>query len=175
MKQKRILLAILILMMASCQSKKAANLKTVFEQKDRAVFNVMVGKNGPSDRKLACLTMGDYKCALREIDAEERAFDKIIGEINALRTGDIKHGNELKTAAANYYTAVKELEISERLTIAQQLISQDKANTEAVRDAATHKQLQLSKDKMEMHKIISKKEQLYADAKKLFNSANHLD
>ncbi|WP_293305487.1 hypothetical protein [Pedobacter sp. UBA5917] len=175
MKKRNIFLVLLILVLSSCQSKKATDLKTTLEQKDRTAFNVMVGKNGPSERKLKCLIDGDFNGALKALEEEEQAFDKIIVEINALQTDDIKHGNELKAAAANYYTAVKELELSERLNIAQQQISLNKANAEKVRDAATHKQLQLSRDKLEMHKTVNKKEQLLAEAKKQFDLVNHLN
>jgi hypothetical protein len=173
--KRNILLAALILILASCQSKKAVHLKTALEQKDRIIFNIMVGKDGPSERKLKCLIDGDFKCALLAIDEEEWAFDKIINEINALETANTKYGNELKTATANYYKAVKDLEVFDRLDIVQQQISQNKINTEKVRDAAMHKQLQLSRKKLEIHKIISKKGQIMAEVQEQFNSANHLD
>jgi len=173
--QRNFLLTLLILILTSCQSKKAVHLKTVLKQKERTIFNIMVGKNGPSERKLKCLIDGDFKCALLAIDEEERAFDKIIGEINALETGGTKCGNELKTATVSYYKAVKDLEVFDRLDIAQQQISQNKTNTEKVRDAAMHKQLQLSRDKLEVHKIINQKEQRLIEVQKQFNSANRLD
>jgi len=134
--QRNILLVMLILIVSSCQSKKAVHLKTVLKQKERIVFNIMLGKNGPNEQKLKCLIDGDFKCAQQAITKEERAFDKIISEINVLETGDIKYGNELKSATSNYYKAVKEFEIFDRLIIAQQQISQNKTNTEKIRDAA---------------------------------------
>jgi len=172
--QRNILLVILILIVSSCQSKKAVHLKTVLKQKERIVFNIMLGKNGLNEQKLKCLIDGDFKCAQQAITEEERAFDKIISEINVLETGDIKYGNELKSATSNYYKAVKEFEIFDRLIIAQQQISQNKTNTEKIRDAAIRQQGQLSKDKLEMRKIISKKEQLLAEVQKQFNLLNHL-
>ncbi|MGN8059131.1 hypothetical protein ACTJKN_22785 [Pedobacter sp. 22163] len=172
---RNVLLVLLILIVSSCQSEKAVHLKTVLEQKKRGVFNIMRGKNGPNEQKLKCLIDGDFKCAQQAITEEERAFDKIISEINALETGDIKYGNELKSATSNYYKAVKESEIFDRLVIAQQQISQNKTNTEKIRDAAIHQQGQLSRDKLEMSKAISKKEQVLAEAQKQFNLLNHLN
>lgn len=134
----------------------------------------MLGKNGPNEQKLKCLIDGDFKCAQQAITEEERAFDKIISEINALETGGIKYGNELKLATSNYYRAVKEFEIFDRLVIAEQQISQNKANTEKIRDAAIRQQGQLSRNKLEMRKIIGKKEQLLAEIQKQFNLLNHL-
>nr|WP_276899229.1 hypothetical protein [Pedobacter kyonggii] len=134
----------------------------------------MLGKNGPNEQKLKCLIDGNFKCARQAISEEERAFDKIISEINALETGDIKYGNELKSATSNYYKAVKESEIFDRLVIAQQQISQNKANTEKIRDAAIHQQGQLSRKKLEMRKMINKKELVLATVQKQFNLLNHL-
>jgi hypothetical protein len=171
---RNILLVMLILIVSSCRSKKAVHLKTVLEQKERIVFNIMLGKNGPNERKLKCLVDGDFKCAQQAITEEERAFDKIISEINTLETGDIKYGNELKSATSNYYKAVKESEIFDRLVIARQQISQNKTNSEKIRDAAIHHQGQLLRNKLEMRKIVSKKEQVLAEVQKQFNLLNHL-
>lgn len=175
MKPGNIFLAMLILVMASCQSKKAVHLKTVLELKKRTVFNIMLGKNGPNERKLKCLIDGNFKCAQQAITEKEKAFDKIISEINALETEDVKYGNKLKSATSNYYKAFKEGEIFDRLAIAQQEISQNKTNTEKVRNAAMHKQGELSRQKLEMRKIIIKKEQALAEAQKQFSLLNHLD
>ncbi|WP_343523855.1 hypothetical protein [Pedobacter sp.] len=172
--QRNILLVTLILIVSSCQSKKAVDLKTVLEQKEQRVFNIMLGKNGPNERKLKCLIDGDFKGAQQAITEEERAFDKIINEINALETGDIKWGNQLKSATSNYYKAIKEFEIFDRLIIVQQQISQNKTNTEKIRDAAIRQQGQLSRNKLKMRKIINKQEQLLATVQKRFNLLNHL-
>lgn len=171
---RNILLVMLILIVSSCQSKKAVHLKTVLKQKERVVFNIMLGKNGPNEQKLKCLINGDFKCAQQAITEEERAFDKIISEINALKTGDIKYGNELKSATSNYYKVVKESEIFDRIVIAQQQISQNKTNTEKIRDAAIRQLGQLLRGKLEMRKIINKKEQVLAEVQKQFNLLNHL-
>ena len=174
MKPRNILFFMLILIVSACQSKKAVHLKTVLEQKERGIFNILLGKNGPNEQKLKCLIDGDFKCAQQAITEEERAFDKIISEINALETGGIKYGNELKSATSNYYKAFKESETFDRLIVAQQQISQNKTNTEKIRDAAIRQQGQLSREKLEMRKITSKKEQLLAEVKKQFNLLNHL-
>ncbi|CAH0168846.1 MULTISPECIES: hypothetical protein [unclassified Pedobacter] len=171
---RNILFLVLILIVSSCQSEKAVHLKTVLEQKERVAFNIMLGKNGPNEQKLKCLIAGDFKCAQQAITKEEQAFDKIISEINSLETGDIKYGNELKLATDKYYKAVKEFEVFDRLIIAQQQISQNKTNTEKIRDAAIRQQGQLSRDKLKMRKIINKKEQVLAEVRKQFNLLNRL-
>lgn len=159
---------------ASCQSKNAVHLKTALEQKERTAFNILVGKKGPNERKLKCLIDGDFKCAQQAITEEEQAFDKIISEINALETGDIKYGNALKKAAVSYYKAVKQLEVFDRHEIIVQQQSQ-KANTEQLRDSIIAKQGQLLKHKSEMRKVINNREKQLAEIQKQFNSVNRLD
>ena len=172
--RRNILLVLLILSLISCQSKKAAHLNTVLGSAERAVFNIMVGKNGLNEKKLKCVIDGDFKCALQMVDEEEQAFNKIINNINAAETNDIKYGNALKKAAVSYYKAVKQLEVFDRHEIIVQQQSQ-KANTEQLRDNATTKLGQLLNSRLEMRKLINKKEKQLAEIQKQFNSVNRLD
>ncbi|WP_431292542.1 hypothetical protein [Pedobacter sp. P26] len=173
--RRNILLALLILSLISCQSKKAKHLNTVLGSAERTVFNMMAGKNGLNEKKLKCVIDGDFKCALQVVDEEERAFNQIINKINAVETNDIKYGNALKKVAISYYEAVKQLEIFDRHEIAIQQLSQNKANTVQLRDNAIAKQGQLLKYKSEMHKLINKREKQLSEIQKRFNSVNHLD
>ncbi|WP_293741898.1 hypothetical protein [uncultured Pedobacter sp.] len=139
------------------------------------MFNIMVGKNGPNERKLRCIIDGDFKCALQAVDDKERAFNTVINKINAVETNDIKYGNDLKKAAISYYNALKQFEISDRQEIALQQLSHDKTNTAQVRDSAMAKQLQLLNKKQKMRQLIDKEESKLAEIQKQFNSVNHLD
>ncbi|MEH3113952.1 hypothetical protein [Pedobacter terrae] len=172
---RNIFFILLIFGLISCQSKKVARLNTVLLHAERAVFNIIVGKNGPNERKLKCIIDGDFKCALQAVDDKERAFNQIINEINALETHDIEYGNELKKAAISYYDALKQLEISDRQEISIQQLSQDKTSTAQVHDNAMVKQRQLLNKKLEMRQLINKKENKLAEIQKQFNSANHLN
>ncbi|SFA46599.1 hypothetical protein SAMN04488511_10616 [Pedobacter suwonensis] len=172
---RNILFTLLIFCLASCQSKRAVQLHTVLSNSERAVFNIMVGKNGPNERKHHCIIDGDFKCALQAVDDKERAFNTVINKINAVETNDIKYGNDLKKAAISYYNALKQFEISDRQEIALQQLSHDKTNTAQVRDSAMAKQLQLLNKKQEMRQLIDKKESQLAEIQKQFNSVNHLD
>jgi len=172
---RNILFTLLIFCLASCQSKRAVQLHTVLSNSERAVFNIMVGKNGPNERKHHCIIDGDFKCALQAVDDKERAFNTVINNINAVETNDIKYGNDLKKAAISYYNALKQFEISDRQEIALQQLSHDKTNTAQVRDSAMAKQLQLLNKKQEMRQLIDKKESKLAEIQKQFNSVNHLD
>ncbi len=172
---RNILFTLLVFCLISCQSKKAVQLNKVLSNSERAVFNIMVGKNGPNERKLRCIIDGDFKCALQAVDDKERAFNTVINKINAVETNDIKYGNDLKKAAISYYNALKQFEISDRQEIALQQLSHDKTNTAQVRDSAMAKQLQLLNKKQKMRQLIDKEESKLAEIQKQFNSVNHLD
>ncbi|MFF5379655.1 hypothetical protein [Pedobacter suwonensis] len=172
---RNILFTLLVFCLISYQSKKAVQLHKVLSNSERAVFNIMVGKNGPNERKLRCIIDGDFKCALQAVDDKERAFNTVINKINAVETNDIKYGNDLKKAAISYYNALKQFEISDRQEIALQQLSHDKTNTAHVRDSAMAKQLQLLNKKQKMRQLIDKEESKLAEIQKQFNSVNHLD
>ncbi|WP_145856470.1 hypothetical protein [Pedobacter suwonensis] len=172
---RNILFILLIFGLTSCQSRKATHLNTVLVRAERTVFNIMVGKNGPNERKLQCLIDGNFKCAMQAIDDKEQAFNAVINEISSVEINDIKYGNALKKAAISYYDAVKQVEISDRQEIVLQQLSQDKTNTVKVRDSAMAKQYQLLNKKQEMRQLISKKESKFAEIQKQFNSVNHLN
>jgi hypothetical protein len=173
--RRNILLALLILSLISCQSKKATHLNTVLVSAERTVFNMMAGKNGLNEKKLKCVIDDDFKCALQVIAEEESAFNQIINKINAVETNDIKYGNALKKAAISYYEAVKQHEISDRREITLQQLSHNKANTKQLRGSAIAKQGQLLKYKLEMRKLINKKEKQLSEIQKQFNAVNRLD
>lgn len=169
------LLLPLLLLLASCQSKKAVGLKETLEKKDRIAFNILVGKNGSNEQKLNCLIKRDFKCAIEAIIKQEQEFDKLIEEISAIETDGIKEGSALKKASTNYYQAVKELQAYERLEIAQQEISNDKANSDKIRDDAMRKQGELLKEKQKIYKTVYKREAALATAQQHFNVANRLN
>ncbi len=175
MVQRNIFFTLLVCCLISCQSKKAVQLNTVLANSERAVFNIMVGKNGPNERKLKCIIAGDFKCALQAVNDKEHAFNQIINEINVVETSGIEHGNDLKKAAVNYYNALKQLEISDRREIALQQLSQDKNTTAQVRDQVLAGQRQLLNKKLEMRKLINKKENKLAEIQRQFNLVNHLN
>jgi hypothetical protein len=162
--------AFLLITLVSCKPRKAIELKTAIVQKDRIAFNIILDKNGPGERKLASLVKDDYKSALASVDEQEKEFDKLIGEIAALPADGIKQGNELKTAALNYYGALKELHIFDRQEIAQQEASSH-FEGEALREAQ-HKILELSRQKQGMYKKLYEKERTFYQALEKFSAVN---
>jgi len=175
MAKQTYLLLFLLALFASCQSKKAIGLKETLEKKERVAFNILVGKNGPNEQKLNCLIKRDFNCAIAAIAQQEQQFDKLIKEITALETADIKAGDALKKATADYYQAVKELQTFERLEIAQQQISNNKAHTDKVRDEAMRKLGDLLKEKQEMYQTVYQREASLSAAQKEFTAANRLN
>jgi len=175
MAQRNILLMLPVFCLISCQSKKAADLNTALLDAERAAFNIIVGKDGPNERKLKCFIDGDFKCARQAVDEKELAFNQIINKIEVVETSNIEYGNDLKKAAINYYDALKQLEIADRREIALQQLSQDKTITTQLRDSIIVKQGQLLNQKLEMRKFINKKENKLAEIQKQFKLAKHLN
>lgn len=162
--------AFLLITLVSCKPQKAIELKAAIDQQERTVFNILVGKNGSEEQKLESLVKDDYKGALSFVDQQEKEFDKVIGEIAALPADGVKQGDQLKTAAMDYYGALKELHIFDRQEIAQQEISSH-TDGEALR-AAQHKILELNRQKQEMYKKVYEKEKAFHEVTEQFNSAN---
>lgn len=162
--------AFLLIILVSCKPQKAIELKAAIVQQDRIAFNILLDKNGPGERKLASLVKDDYKGALAAVDQEEKEFDKLIGEITALPADGIKQGNELKTAAVDYYGALKALHIFDRQEIAQREIS---SHTEGeALQAAQDSILELSRQKQGMFKKVYEKESAFHQALEKFSDVN---
>lgn len=162
----------LLVSLVSCKSRKAIELKESIVQKERVAFNILVDKKGLASQKLESLVKDDYKGALAFLDQEEQAFNELIKEIETLPAEGIKQGNELKTAAVNYYTALKELQIFDRQEIAQREASSQIKGEELW--AAQHKILQLSVQKQGMYKKLYEKEQAFYKALEKFSAVNNL-
>jgi hypothetical protein len=162
--------ALLLITLVSCKPQKAIELKAAIVQKERIAFNILLDKNGPGEQKLASLVKDDYKGALAFVDQEEKEFDKLIAEIAALPADGIQQGNELKTAALDYYGALKDLQIYDRQEIVQREAS-SRTEGEALR-AAQDSILQLSRRKQDMFKKVYEKESAFHQALEKFSSVN---
>lgn len=161
---------LLLITLGSCKPQKAIELKAAIDQKERTVFNILAGKNGSEEKKLAFLIKDDYKSALAAVDQQEKEFDQLIKEIHALPTEGTKQGDELKAAAANYYNALKELHLFDRQEIVQREASLN-SEGEALR-AAQHKILELGRQKQVMFQKVYERESAFHQAMEKFNSVN---
>ncbi|MGN7722043.1 hypothetical protein [Chitinophaga sp. 22620] len=164
--------AFLLIILVSCKPRKAIALRENIVQKERVAFKILVGKNGSNEQKLKYLISNDYKNAVTMVDKQEKEFDALIKEIETLPAEGIQQGNELKTAAANYYVAVKELTVFDRIEITHQEAYSHMQGKEL--DTALHKNLELSIQKQELYKKVYEKEKAFSEALENFNTVNNL-
>lgn len=160
----------LLIGLASCKPRKAIAFKDAIVQKEQVAFNIVAGENGAGDQKLQHLVKEDYKGALTWVDREEEEFNKLVKDIEALPAEGIKQGNELKAAAVDYYVALKELQIFDRVEITHREASLHMKG-EAL-DTANHRTLQLSLQKQDLYKKVYEKESVLSQVMEKFNSAN---
>ncbi|WP_123847708.1 hypothetical protein [Chitinophaga lutea] len=171
--RKLMLAAIVLISLTSCKSRKAIDFQKALDQQERNASNVLVGKDGPAEEKLACLIKKDFKGALRAIDREQQAFNKIIGDISALPTAGIPQGDELKAASVSYYKAVRDLQGLDREEVTQREASYltDTARVRQAQDSL----LQLSREKLNRHAIVREQGEVLYAARQKFRAANKLE
>lgn len=164
--------ALLLTGLTACQSKQARELDTSIDQKERAAFHILVGKDGLESKKLDCLIKKDFDGARQAVDREEQAFNQIILEIKHLPAEDLQHGDELKTAAAAYYTAIRDLQVFDRQEIVQRQISHG-SDTAKIRQAQDE-MLRLSREKLKMYDRVHEQEVLFSGIREKFRKAHDL-
>lgn len=156
--------------LSSCKPRKAMAFKDTIVQQERVAFSLLTGKDSPRARMLDYLIKEDYTNALAMINQQDTAFSKIIRDIETLSSDGITGGDALKTAALQYYTALKELETFDRIEITHQEATRN-AKRRKLR-AAQDKTLELSLQKQGLYKKVYEKEKLLYDALQQFDAAN---
>ncbi len=170
MKKHVVIAVALLLAMTACKPKKAIEFKQTIAQQERHALDILISKGGIDEQKMNCLIKHDFKGALLAVDKEEQAFNKIINDITSLSADGIRQGEALKKAAADYYTALKDLHIYDRQEIEQQAASQDPDEEKAKK--ALDKYIQLGMDKQNMYGAVYKKEASFQKALEEFERAN---
>lgn len=160
----------LLIGLGACKPRKAIALKEAITQKERFAFNILVGDSSAEVQKLHCLIKSDYPGALAALDREEKDFNKLIDEIKSLPATDIKQGEELKTAAVDYYTELKTLQLFDRNEIKQRQLSVPLKGEEL--DAAQKKILELSIQKQGMYKKVYQRDSVLQQALKIFSTTH---
>lgn len=164
--------AIFLISLTSCKPRKAIEFKESIVQKERVAFNILLDKNGSESQKLNCLIKDDYKGALASVDKQEKEFNKLISDIDTLPADGIKQGPELKTAALNYYVALKELHVFDRAEIAQREITH---NTKGEALQTAHNKIrELGIHKQDMFRKVYEKESALSQALEKFNTVNNI-
>lgn len=172
MKLKILSFAFLLISITSCQSRKASDFRETIDQQERVAFNIVVGKDGPEEKKLQYLIKDDYKGALAAVDQQAAAFDKLIEDIKALPADGIEQGGELKNAAINYYTALKALHFYDKKEIVQREAIV-KLKGEALQPAQ-RELIELAVQKKALYQNVYKQERMLHEASKKFNTANRI-
>ncbi|KAA2243813.1 hypothetical protein F0L74_15170 [Chitinophaga agrisoli] len=169
--KKHIYIAVtLLLAITACKPQKAIDFKQTIDQQERRALDILVSKGGLDEQKLKCLIKHDFKGALLAVDKEELAFNKIINDITSLPVEGTQQGDALKKAAADYYTALKDLHLYDRQEIEQQALTRD--HDEETAKKALDKLIQLGMDKQKMYGSVYKKEAAFQQAMEAFEKAN---
>ncbi|HJT73136.1 MAG TPA: hypothetical protein VJ720_03935 [Chitinophaga sp.] len=171
--KQNVFLAILILIgFSSCKPKKAIEFREAIVKKERTAFAIIVGKEGPGEKRRYSLVENDFKRAALATDEEERALDSLIRDIQILSTEGVKQGEQLKSAAVNYYIAVKELQAYSRREIEQQVINagSDREKIYKAQDSL----YRLAVNKEELYNKVYKKEAAFQEALRKFEIANNI-
>lgn len=156
--------------LSSCNRQRAIDFKEAIVQKEQIASKMLVNEEGSEAKKLDLLIKKDFKGALAIIDQQEQEFDTLITKIEALPVDGIKRGHALKTAAMEYYGALKALQLFDREQIKNREASLHRKGDElrAVQD----KDLELSLRKQELYKIVFEKDSVFYQTRQKFDEAN---
>ncbi|WP_353146678.1 hypothetical protein [Chryseobacterium sp.] len=172
MKTNLFLSLLLLTGLLSCKSEKAADFEKKITDQERIAFNALIGKNGYQDTKDLNLIKNNFEGALASLHQQEQLFDSIIKNLSALSTDNIKESPPVKAAAIDYYKALKELFLIDRLSIEQQQLTFTKDAQKI--DKAQDSLLQISRKKLELYKRVSEKQSVLQKTLDNFNQANNL-
>ncbi|MBW1656707.1 hypothetical protein [Flavobacterium quisquiliarum] len=160
----------LLLALGSCKSSKVADFKKSLDQSERRAFEIVVGKEGPGEKKLQCLEKEDYKGALKAVKQQSLEFDKLISHIRKLSADGIPKGKPLKTAYLEYYESLKELHAFDRKEIEQQEVLQTLKDNELKNGHNTL--IVLAREKKKLFAAVYEKEALLHTAAEDFKTSN---
>ncbi|MET3879575.1 hypothetical protein [Chitinophaga sp. OAE865] len=172
MKQNIFIIIFLLTGFTSCKPEKAIELRAVIVKQERAAFNILVGKSGAEEEKLNCLINKDFKGAQAAVDKIEKGLNNIVKTIEALPAEGVKEGDELKKAAVDYYTALRDLKTMERKEIVQREAAYDKDKEKA--SIALNRLLELNKEQLTMSGMVSEKGAVLHNTLQQFNEINNL-
>lgn len=172
MKLRIFLLAFLYVVLNSCKSPKTAEFRESIIQKERVAFRIILGKDGPGNKKLNFLANGDFKGASAAIDHQATEFDKLIESIELLSSDGSPEAETLQIAAIDYYRALKDLHFFERKEIEQQKLIGQSSDKDL--KLAQEQLIELAKHKKSLYQKVYKKEHLLSLALDQFDKANGL-
>jgi len=165
-----ILLTTILIIAVSCKSSKALAFKESLDQFERKAFEIVLGKEGPAEKKLKCLVKEDYKGAIAAVEQQREEFDKLIADIKKISTNNIPEGESIKTAALEYYQSLEELHVFDKKEIEQQALLRTPKENQL--EDASNKLIALARQKKMLYNKVHRKEALLHTAAKSFEAAN---
>lgn len=166
------ILSMITVLLISCSNKKAMDFRNAVLQKQESVSKILIGKEGLESRKLNYLIQQDYERAMSVIDSQEIAFNKIIREITDLDADQLPTGPQLKQASIAYIEALKNLQLSGRLEIEQQMILKTAAGSKL--NSAQDSLLSLSIKNQNLYQQVYEADERMTETMGKFNKANDL-
>ncbi|WP_289660247.1 hypothetical protein [Flavobacterium panacagri] len=164
------LAAFLFLTLSACKSSDAADFKKSLDRSERRAFEIVIGKEGPGEKKLQSLEKEDYKGALTAVKQQTLEFDMLISDIKKLSADGIPKGESLKTAYLEYYESLKELHAFDSKEIEQQAVLRTLKDNELKN--GHHALIALAREKKKLYAAVYEKEALLHTAVESFKTSN---
>lgn len=165
-----IILIILMCSLLGCKSPEAGKFREEIVKNERIAFNIVLSKDSYDEQKLESLIKNDFKGALVAVDKQPKQFDSLIQHIKSLPAENIAEGPQLKEAAINYYTALKDLHYFDRKEIEQQeviFLGKDKYSS-----TSSNRLIELARQKKRLYEKVYQQEDLLKKAFTKFDLAN---
>jgi len=165
-----IILIILMSSLLGCKSPEAGKFREEIVKNERMAFNIVLSKDSYDEQKLESLIKNDFKGALVAVDKQSKQFDSLIQHIKSLPAENIAEGPQLKEAAINYYTALKDLHYFDRKEIEQQeviFLGKDKYSS-----TSSNRLIELARQKKRLYEKVYQQEDLLKKAFTKFDLAN---
>ncbi|MGC5745629.1 hypothetical protein [Chryseobacterium sp. NFX27] len=165
-----IILIILMCSLLGCKSPEAGKFREEIVKNERIAFNIVLSKDSYDEQKLESLIKNDFKGALVAVDKQSKQFDSLIQHIKGLPAENIAEGPQLKEAAINYYTALKDLHYFDRKEIEQQeviFLGKDKYSS-----TSSNRLIELARQKKRLYEKVYQQEDLLKKAFTKFDLAN---
>lgn len=159
--------AIFFLVLVSCQPRKAKEFDVFLDSTERKVYRILVGDSADDMRLKALIeNRPDLAFSIGKRQADE--LSGVIREIERADVNDIKEAKELKQASIQYYQGLldlKNVDILEAELMKAGMAKARKAESDT---------LSFPRKRLEIHRIISQRDEAMHRARSRFEEANDL-
>ncbi|WP_374163623.1 hypothetical protein [Arcticibacter sp. MXS-1] len=164
---KYITVMIFLTSLVSCQSRKAREFDAFLDSTERKVYRTLVGDSLEDIRLKALIEMKPNE-ALSVGKRQANELSNVIKEIENSDVSDIKEAKALKQAAINYYLGLLDLK---KVDIQEAELM--RAHQENARKAEQDS-FNLPRKRLQIHRIISVREEAMHQARLRFEKANDI-